>query len=44
MMKRNMKESFESSLPHVLEQEVTAQTVAGKTREHMAAIQQFIKK
>ncbi|MBB6450544.1 2-(1,2-epoxy-1,2-dihydrophenyl)acetyl-CoA isomerase [Geomicrobium halophilum] len=41
-MKQNMKEGFEKSLAEVLEMEVTAQSKAGSSEEHLAALQQFL--
>ncbi|WP_078556220.1 enoyl-CoA hydratase/isomerase family protein [Bacillus alkalicellulosilyticus] len=43
-MKKNMKSSFEHSLADVLQQEVHAQRLAGKTKEHRAAVLSFIQK
>ncbi|WP_209123434.1 enoyl-CoA hydratase/isomerase family protein [Alkalihalobacillus sp. BA299] len=44
LMKKNMRSSYEHSLAEVLKMEEDAQSVAGKTDEHIAAVQRFLKK
>ncbi|MCT8140049.1 enoyl-CoA hydratase/isomerase family protein [Anaerobacillus sp. CMMVII] len=44
LMKKNMRNSFDKSLTEVLEMEVQTQRQAGKTPEHMRAIQSFVMK
>ncbi|OLO42229.1 enoyl-CoA hydratase [Alkalihalophilus pseudofirmus] len=44
LMKKNMRNSYEHTLEEVLQMEEEAQTAAGKTKEHLAAVQRFLKK
>lgn len=44
LMKKNMYASFDQSLTEVLELEVEAQRKAGKSKEHLQAIQAFVGK
>ncbi|MDT8861893.1 enoyl-CoA hydratase/isomerase family protein [Alkalihalobacillus sp. MEB130] len=44
LMKQNFRQSFEHNLDDMLQMEVNAQRQAGETKEHKAAILQFLKK
>ncbi|QOY37292.1 enoyl-CoA hydratase/isomerase family protein [Anaerobacillus isosaccharinicus] len=44
LMKKNMRNSFDKSLTEVLNMEIDTQRKAGKSPEHMQAIQAFVKK
>ncbi|WP_332635024.1 enoyl-CoA hydratase/isomerase family protein [Halalkalibacter flavus] len=44
LMKQNFQRSFDHHFEDVLQMEVTAQRQAGKTKEHQAALTQFLKR
>ncbi|EZH66179.1 enoyl-CoA hydratase [Bacillaceae bacterium JMAK1] len=44
LMKSTMRESYEHSLPEILEKEVHAQRLAGQTEDHTKAVQRFLTK
>ncbi|SDO61512.1 enoyl-CoA hydratase/isomerase family protein [Alkalicoccus daliensis] len=44
LMKKNMKAGFEAPLEDILEKEVKAQRIAGKSRAHQKALQAFLQR
>ncbi|WP_216830108.1 enoyl-CoA hydratase/isomerase family protein [Alkalihalobacterium elongatum] len=44
LMKKNMGSSYEHTLAEVLKMEEDAQSAAGKTKEHLMAVQRFLQK